>query len=59
MIRTLADASKDQRSLAPLQIVLTVCGFILTIVTTIIVTVCAKKRLKELQTVEEELLLLR
>ncbi|KAI3756482.1 hypothetical protein L1987_56303 [Smallanthus sonchifolius] len=58
MIRTLADASKDQRSLGPLQIVLTVSGFILTIITTIIVTVYAKKRLSELQTVEEEMLLL-
>lgn len=58
MIRTLADASKDQRSLAPLQIVFTVCGFILTIVTTIIVTVYAKKRLSELQVDEEQLLLL-
>ncbi|GJV41389.1 SNARE associated Golgi protein [Tanacetum coccineum] len=54
MIRTLADASKEERSLAPLQIVFTVCGFILTIVTTIIVTVYAKKRLSELQKVEEE-----
>ncbi|PWA76092.1 SNARE associated Golgi protein [Artemisia annua] len=54
MIRTLADASKEERSLAPLQIVFTVCGFILTIVTTIIVTVYAKKRLSELQKAEEE-----
>nr|GEZ36283.1 SNARE associated Golgi protein [Tanacetum cinerariifolium] len=54
MIRTLADASKEERSLAPLQIVFTVCGFILTIITTIIVTVYAKKRLSELQKVEEE-----
>ncbi|XP_076885802.1 uncharacterized protein LOC143535429 [Bidens hawaiensis] len=57
VIKTLAVASKDQRSLAPLQIVLTVCGFILTIITTIIVTIFAKKRLSELQAVEEELLL--
>ncbi|KAL8263791.1 hypothetical protein R6Q59_021921 [Mikania micrantha] len=59
MIRTLADASKDQRSLGPLQILVTLCGFVLTIVTTIIVTIYAKKRLSELQTVEEEMLLLR
>ncbi|XP_071730766.1 uncharacterized protein [Rutidosis leptorrhynchoides] len=61
MIRTLADASKDQRSLAPLQIVFTVCGFVLTIVTTVIVTVIARKRLSELQELqedEEQLLLL-
>lgn len=58
MIRTLADASKDQRSLAPLQIVFTVCGFILTIVSTVIVTVYARKRLSELQGDEEQVLLL-
>ncbi|XP_076914860.1 uncharacterized protein LOC143574007 [Bidens hawaiensis] len=57
VIKTLAVASKDQRSLAPLQIVLTVCGFILTIITTIVVTIFAKRRLSELQAVEEELLL--
>nr|XP_043627501.1 TVP38/TMEM64 family membrane protein slr0305-like [Erigeron canadensis] len=58
MIRTLADASKEQRTLAPLQIVFTACGFVLTIVTTIIVTVYAKKRLSELQDQEEQMLLL-
>ncbi|KAJ0482804.1 putative SNARE associated golgi family protein [Helianthus annuus] len=58
MIRTLADASKEQRSLAPLQIVFTVCGFVITIVSTIIVTVYAKKRLSELQTKDEHLMLL-
>ncbi|KAI7754205.1 hypothetical protein M8C21_019730 [Ambrosia artemisiifolia] len=58
MIRTLADASKEQRSLAPLQIVFTVCGFVITIVSTIIVTIYAKKRLSELQADDEQLLLL-
>ncbi|KAI3828853.1 hypothetical protein L1987_02963 [Smallanthus sonchifolius] len=58
MIRTLADASKEERSLAPLQIVFTVCGFVVTIVTTIIVTVYAKKRLSEMQAEDEQLLLL-
>ncbi|XP_076960800.1 uncharacterized protein LOC143637241 [Bidens hawaiensis] len=58
MIRTLADASKDQRSLEPLQIVFTVCGFVVTIATTIIVTVYAKKRLSELQANDEQLQLL-
>ncbi|MFS8021124.1 hypothetical protein Hanom_Chr16g01423731 [Helianthus anomalus] len=57
MIRTLANASKDQRSLAPLQIVLTVCGFVITIVSTITVTIYAKKRLSELQANVEQLML--
>ncbi|KAI3682011.1 hypothetical protein L2E82_50322 [Cichorium intybus] len=58
MIRTLADASKDKRSLSVLQVVFTVGGFLLTIATTVIVTVYAKKRLSELQREEEQLLLL-
>lgn len=58
MIRTLADASHDNRSLTTLQIVFTVGGFVLTIVTTVIVTFYAKKRLNELQKNEEQLLLL-
>lgn len=58
MIRTLADASNDNRSLTTLQIVFTVGGFILTIATTIVVTVYAKKRLSELRKNEEQLLLL-
>ncbi|KAJ0762256.1 hypothetical protein HanOQP8_Chr04g0159331 [Helianthus annuus] len=57
MIRTLANASKDQRSLAPLQTVFTVCGFVITIVSTIIVTVYATKRLSELQADVEQLML--
>ncbi|KAJ0623181.1 hypothetical protein HanIR_Chr01g0028941 [Helianthus annuus] len=58
MIRTLADASKEQRSLAPLQIMFTVCGFVITIVSTIIVRVYAKKRLSELQANDEQMMLL-
>ncbi|KAI3691715.1 hypothetical protein L6452_31517 [Arctium lappa] len=58
MIRTLADASHDNRSLTTLQIVFTVGGFVLTIATTVVVTVYAKKRLSELQKDEEQLLLL-
>ncbi|KAF5795190.1 putative transmembrane protein TMEM64 [Helianthus annuus] len=58
MIRTLADASKEQRSLAPVQIMFTVCGFVITIVSTIIVTVYAKTRLSELQANDEQLMLL-
>ncbi|KAK9072946.1 hypothetical protein SSX86_009382 [Deinandra increscens subsp. villosa] len=57
MIRTLADASDDQQSLSPPQIVCTVSGFILTIATTVVVTVYAKRRLSDLQTDEEQLLL--
>lgn len=57
MIRTLADASNDQQSLSPPQIICTVFGFLLTIATTVVVTVYAKRRLSELQTDEEQLLL--
>ncbi|KAD4384736.1 hypothetical protein R6Q59_011117 [Mikania micrantha] len=57
MIRTLADASYDQRSLSAPQIIFTVFGFLLTIATTVMVTVYAKRRLSELQKDEEQLLL--
>lgn len=57
MIRTLADASNDQQSLSAPQIMCTVFGFLLTVATTVVVTVYAKKRLSELQTDEEQLLL--
>ncbi|GKD27752.1 SNARE associated Golgi protein [Tanacetum coccineum] len=57
MIRTLADASNDQQSLSAPQIICTVFGFLLTVATTVVVTVYAKKRLSELQTDEEQLLL--
>lgn len=57
MIRTLADASDDQHSLSATQIIFTVVGFLLTITTTVVVTVYAKRRLNELQKDEEQLLL--
>ncbi|KVH90033.1 uncharacterized protein LOC112521629 [Cynara cardunculus var. scolymus] len=57
MIRTLADASNDQHSLSAPQIICTVVGFLLTIATTVVVTVYAKRRLSELQKDEEQLLL--
>ncbi|KAL7594984.1 hypothetical protein Lser_V15G27733 [Lactuca serriola] len=57
MIRTLADASNDQHSLSVTQILGTVGGFLLTITTTVLVTVYAKRRLNELQKDEEQLLL--
>lgn len=56
LIRTLADASQDQHSLSASQIIFNVLGFCATVATTIIVTMYAKKRLKELHK-EEELLL--
>ncbi|KAK2989147.1 hypothetical protein RJ640_027221 [Escallonia rubra] len=56
LIRTLADASHDRHSLSAPQIIFNVIGFCLTVTTTIIVTVYAKRRLKEMQK-EEELLL--
>ncbi|GER53359.1 SNARE associated Golgi protein family [Striga asiatica] len=56
LIKTLANASHDRHSLSALQIVFNVIGFCITVVTTIIVTLYAKKRLKELQ-MQEELLL--
>ncbi|KAM0046058.1 putative SNARE associated golgi family protein [Helianthus debilis subsp. tardiflorus] len=57
MIRTLADASNDHQSLSAPQIICTVFGFLLTIATTVVVTVYAKRRLSELQKDEEQLLL--
>ncbi|KAL8226897.1 hypothetical protein R6Q57_016729 [Mikania cordata] len=57
MIRTLADASNDQQSLSAPQIICTVSGFLLTVATTVVVTVYAKRRLSDLQKDEEQLLL--
>ncbi|CAK9173128.1 unnamed protein product [Ilex paraguariensis] len=57
LIQTLADASHDQHSLSAAQIICNVFGFCLTVATTVIVTVYAKGRLKELQEKEELLLL--
>ncbi|XWS49837.1 hypothetical protein CRYUN_Cryun12cG0037300 [Craigia yunnanensis] len=56
LIQTLADASHERRTLSAPQILLNVCGFLLTVVTTIVFTVYAKSQLKILQK-EEELLL--
>ncbi|KAL4565161.1 hypothetical protein LXL04_029246 [Taraxacum kok-saghyz] len=57
MIRTIADTSNDQHSLSVSRIICTVGGFLLTIITTVVVTVFAKRRLNELQKDEEQLLL--
>lgn len=57
LIRTLADASQEQQTLAAPQIIFNVAGFVVTVATTVVVTVYAKRRLKELQDDEEELLL--
>ncbi|KAI3501185.1 hypothetical protein L1887_29047 [Cichorium endivia] len=54
MIRTLADASNDRRSLSAQQIICTVVGFLLTVTTTVGVTVYAKRRLSKLQKEEEK-----
>lgn len=56
LIKTLADASNDRRSLSAAQIICNVIGFCISVATTVIVTLCAKRRLKKLQA-EEELLL--
>ncbi|XP_076905694.1 uncharacterized protein LOC143561514 [Bidens hawaiensis] len=57
MIRTLADASTDEQALSAMQIVCTVFGFLLTVLTTVVVTIYARRRLSELQKDEEQLLL--
>ncbi|KAA8522305.1 hypothetical protein F0562_012978 [Nyssa sinensis] len=57
LIQTLADASHDQHSLSAPQIIFTVAGFCATVITTVMITVYAKRRLKELQKEEEPLLL--
>ncbi|XP_022759436.1 transmembrane protein 64 [Durio zibethinus] len=56
LIQTLADASQEPHGLSAPQILLNVGGFLLTVVTTIVFTVYAKRQLKILQK-EEELLL--
>lgn len=55
MIKTLADASNDKQVLSESQIILNVLGFASSVTTTVIVTMFAKRRLKEMQK-EEELL---
>lgn len=57
IIQTLADASHNQHIVSAPQIMFNVAGFCITAATTVIVTLYAKRRLKELQM--EELLVLR
>lgn len=57
LIKTLANASQDRKSLSVPQVALNVIGFSLAVGATVAVTWYAKKRLKELQMQEEELLL--
>ncbi|KAG6418827.1 hypothetical protein SASPL_121033 [Salvia splendens] len=56
LIKTLADASQDRKSLSVSQIVMNVAGFCISVSATVAVTWYAKRRLKELQ-MREELLL--
>ncbi|GMI76343.1 hypothetical protein like AT1G12450 [Hibiscus trionum] len=49
LIQTLADASQERHTLSAPQILLNVGGFLLTVVTTIVFTVYAKRQLKVLQ----------
>ncbi|KAL0329658.1 UNVERIFIED_CONTAM: hypothetical protein Sradi_4952500 [Sesamum radiatum] len=56
LIKTLANASHDRHSLSASQIIFNVIGFCITVATTVIITLYAKRRLKELQ-MQEELLL--
>ncbi|XP_023540858.1 transmembrane protein 64-like [Cucurbita pepo subsp. pepo] len=56
LIKTLADASQSQQFLSAPQIVFTVVGFCVTAATTVYFTVYAKRKLKELQTEDEQLL---
>ncbi|CAH9086282.1 unnamed protein product [Cuscuta europaea] len=53
LIKTLANASHDERSLSATQIIFNVFGFCLTVATTVLITVYAKRRLKQLQEDEE------
>jgi len=57
LMKTLADASTERQSLSAQQIILNALGFCLTVVTTVIITVYAKRRLKELQEEDKMLLL--
>lgn len=56
LIRTLADASQNQQFLSAPQIVFTVIGFCVTAATTVFFTVYAKRKLKELQIDDDQLL---
>ncbi|KAK6262991.1 hypothetical protein QUC31_008807 [Theobroma cacao] len=53
LIQTLADASHDRHALSAPQILLNVGGFLVTVVTTIVFTVYAKRQLKIWQKEEE------
>lgn len=52
-IKTLANASHDRRSLSAPQIVLNAIGFSITVIVTVLITLYAKRRIKELQMQEE------
>ncbi|XAR70388.1 hypothetical protein NMG60_11027231 [Bertholletia excelsa] len=52
LIRTLADASQESRSLSVPQIIFNVLGFCGTLVATVLVTLYGKRRLKKLQELE-------
>lgn len=56
LIRALADASHERRSLSASQIICNVVGFFATVAVTITVTIYAKRRLKQLHKEEEVLL---
>ncbi|KAK8533206.1 hypothetical protein V6N13_046366 [Hibiscus sabdariffa] len=53
LIQTLADASQERHGLSAVQILLNVGGFLITLVTTVVFTVYAKRQLRILQTEEE------
>lgn len=56
IIQTLADASDDRQSMSTPQILFNIAGFCITAAATVLVTLYAKRRLKELQ-MEEVLVL--
>lgn len=56
LIKTLANASHDRQPLSAPQIIFNVIGFSITVATTLIITLYAKRRIKELQMREERLL---
>ncbi|KAJ4955511.1 hypothetical protein NE237_012294 [Protea cynaroides] len=53
LIWTLAEASREHKSLTPQQTILNIIGFVFTVATTIITTVYARKKLSELNEDEE------
>lgn len=56
LIKTLADASDKHHTLSAQEIIFNVLGFAATVATTIICTICAKRRLKTMPIEEEPLL---